>query len=297
MKNLPTGMQSHLDSGATTLCWCWRVTRTDNTVMGFTDHDNDLTFENTTYKAATGFTGSEMNNALGLSVDNVDIDGALSSTSLTETDLTAGLYDNATVEIYRVNWQDVSQSVLMRKGSIGEVRRGKHIFTAEIRGLAHNLQQPKGRLLHYGCDANLGDSRCQVSLGSSSYKGTGTVLSFVDTRTFTVSGLESFTTDWFAFGLLAWTSGLNQNRAMEVKYHTKDDSLVTIELWRNMADAIAVGHTFEITAGCDKQISTCRTKFSNISNFRGFPHIPGNDFTLSYPNRDDVDNDGGSLVQ
>lgn len=296
MKQLPTGLQAHLDSGATTLCWCWRLTRTDTTVMGFTDHDNDLLFDSTTFKATTGFTGSEMGTALGLSVDNVDIDGALSSASLQESDLIAGLYDNATVEIYHVNWQDVSQRVLMRKGTIGEVQRGKHFFTAEIRGLAHHLQQPQGRLLQYGCDANLGDARCKVSLNTAAYRGTGTVVSVLNERTFTVSGIDSFTADWFTFGVLTWASGSNQNRSIEVKYHSVTDSLVTLEVWRKMPDTIEVGHTFSITAGCDKQVSTCRSKFSNIANFRGFPHIPGNDFALSYPNRDDASNDGGSLI-
>jgi len=27
MKTLPDGLQAHLDSGATTLCWCWQLTR------------------------------------------------------------------------------------------------------------------------------------------------------------------------------------------------------------------------------------------------------------------------------
>lgn len=297
MKQLPTGMQTHLDSGATTLCWCWRLVRADKVVMGFTDHDRDLSFVSTTFKASTGFSSSEMSETLGLNVNNADVDGALSSASLREQDLIAGLYDNATVEVYRVNWQDVTQRVLMRKGSIGEVRRGKTMFTAEVRGLTHNLQQPKGRLLQYGCDATLGDGRCKVSLDLAAYKGSGTVLSLLDDRTFTTSGLNSFATDWFTGGLLTWSTGANQTRAMEVKYHSQTSSNVTVELWQTLPDPISIGHTFSITAGCDKQVTTCKNKFSNIANFRGFPHVPGNDFALSYPNRDDVDNDGGSLVQ
>jgi hypothetical protein len=56
MKHLPASLQSHLDTGATTLAWCWRVTRGDGGVLGFTDHDRDLTFDGTTFQAATGFT-------------------------------------------------------------------------------------------------------------------------------------------------------------------------------------------------------------------------------------------------
>lgn len=44
MKILPDGMQVHLDSGATTLCWCWMLTRRDGVVQGFTDQDAPLIF-------------------------------------------------------------------------------------------------------------------------------------------------------------------------------------------------------------------------------------------------------------
>jgi hypothetical protein len=49
-------------------------------------------------------------------------------------------------------------------------------------------------------------------------------------------------------------------------------------------------------AGCDKLFSTCRTKFDNAENFRGFPHMPGNDFTLSYARGSDR-NTGAALIE
>ena len=147
MKLLPPGLQAHLDTGATTLAWCWRLTRGDGTRLGFTDHDRDLAFDATTFAAATGFTATEIKDAVGLSVDNLEVESALSSDSLNEDDLAAGLFDDAAIEIWRVNWQDTTaQRVLMRSGSIGEVRRAGAAFAAEVRGLAHYLQQPNGRL-------------------------------------------------------------------------------------------------------------------------------------------------------
>ena len=62
-----------------------------------------------------------------------------------------------------------------------------------------------------------------------------------------------------------------------------------------MANDIAVSDGFTVTAGCDKQLETCKTKFDNVVNFRGFPHMPGNDFAVSYPNTDDTNTDGASL--
>ncbi len=293
MKQLPQGLQDHLNAGTTTLCWCWKLTRNDGTIQGFTDHDNDLTFNATTYKAATGFTASELNESIGLNINNMDIDGVLQSASLAEEDLSSGLYDNATIEIYRVNWSDTTQHILMRKGSIGEVKRSENSFTAEIRSLAHNLQQPKGRLYQYGCDATLGDTRCKIDLNLSAYKATGIVDTVINERTFTTTDLETHQTEHFTSGKLTWPSGASH----EVKYHTALNSIITIELWHQPVTPILPGNTFEITAGCDKQFKTCQTKFNNALNFRGCPHMPGNDFTLSYPNKDDGTNNGNSLQQ
>ena len=46
-------------------------------------------------------------------------------------------------------------------------------------------------------------------------------------------------------------------------------------------EPLAAGQTFTITAGCDKHLDTCKAKFANTVNFRGFPHMPGNDFVTA----------------
>ena len=202
MKAVPPALQAHLDTGATTLAWCWKLRRSDAQVFGFTDHDRDLAFDGTTYEAATGFTTTEIREVTGLAVDNLDVSGALRSDRLNEKDLAAGLFDDAAIEVWRVNWADTSQRLLMLKGSIGEVRRGRLSFNAEIRGLAHYLQQERGRLYQFGCDATLGDARCGIDL--SAFTATGEVAVVRDQRTFVVTGpVTSFAADHFTRGLLS----------------------------------------------------------------------------------------------
>ena len=65
-----------------------------------------------------------------------------------------------------------------------------------------------------------------------------------------------------------------------------------VELWQSIIAPLAEGDTVRIIAGCDKSPTTCRTKFGNFLNFRGFPHIPGDDWLTSYPRPDQV-NTGG----
>ncbi len=293
MKNISPALQAHLSSGATTLAWCWTITRGDGLIQGFTDHDRPLAFEGVTYDAVTGFTASEVQSQLNLAVDNLTVLGALSSASLNEADLAAGLYDDAAIEIWRVNWADTSQRVLMRKGHLGQVTRGRTAFQAEMRGLAHVLNQPVGRAYSYGCDAVLGDARCTVDLSDPAYSAAGAVAAVTDARRFTAAGLGGFADGWFAGGKLSWTSGANAGRAMEIKRHGVAASTVTLELWLEMSEAIAPGDAFTLTAGCDKQFSTCKAKFANAANFRGFPYMPGNDAVTSYPTQSQP-LDGGS---
>ena len=296
MRALSSGLQDHLDTGATTLCWCWRITRNDGVAFGFTDHDRDLTFDGTLFEAVSGFTGSEISGAVGLNVDTLEVQGALKSDRLSETDLAAGLFDNALIEIYRVNWVEPSERVLMRYGNLGEVTRGATHFACEVRGLAHELQQPKGRIIQYGCDAELGDGRCKVNLEQAGYRTNNGVVNNLTAspRIFGVAGLDAYDNGWFTRGLLTWLSGANAGRPAEVKLHAKSGGAVRLELWQSPSEDVAEGDNFLIVTGCDKQFSTCREKFANTMNFRGFPHVPGNDFMLSVATRDGK-NDGGKL--
>jgi uncharacterized phage protein (TIGR02218 family) len=279
VKTLPDGLQDHLDSGATTLCWCWQLMRGDGTVLGFTDHDRPLNFGGVTHEAVSGFTASEVQSALGLAVDNLTLAGALSSATLNEDDLQAGLYDNAGFQLWRVNWADAAQRVLMKTGTLGEVTRQGSAFQAELRGMAQQLNQPVGRAFGRLCDADLGDVRCTVAISASS----GAVFTAFDARRFAVSGLDSAAAGDFTGGKLTFISGANAGRAMAVKRHGVSASIVTIELWQAMSEAVTAGDTFIITPGCDKNFATCRDRFANAANFRGFPTMPGNDAVLAAP--------------
>ncbi len=294
MKSLTPAFKAHIASGITSLAWCWRLTRRDGVRLGFTDHDRDVIFEATTFEAATGFTASEIKDTLGLAVDNLDVQTALSSMRLDEHDLAAGLYDDARVEIWRVNWQDTAQRALMRKGSLGEISRAGHAFSAEVRGLAHYLNQPRGRTYQYSCDAQLGDVRCGVDIGSAPWRATGSITAVIDRRTIAVSGLDGFGTGHFARGLMTTTSGANTGQRIEVRRHTSAAGGVTLELWQEPARSYTAGDGFFATAGCDKHFATCRDRFANAVRFRGFPHIPGQSFITRVARRDSV-NDGAPL--
>ncbi|MGH6770159.1 MAG: DUF2163 domain-containing protein [Xanthobacteraceae bacterium] len=283
MRSIPLALQAKLDAGVTTLCRCWIVTRRDGEVQGFTDHDEDLVIGAVTCRAGTGFAGAEATDQLGLAVSGSEIAGALADEQLTEADLAAGHYDAATVELHIVDWSEPSLRVLMSRGTLGEVRREGAAFAAEVRSLAHRLAEESGRLYTATCSADLGDARCTIDLDDPEFRGSGTVSALAGDTLLYVSGLGVFDDGWFSAGRISFTSGANDGLAVEVKVHRVAEDGVTVELWHAMPEPIAVGATFDITAGCDKRFTTCRDRFDNAVNFRGFPHIPGNDFVISYP--------------
>lgn len=295
VKTLSSGLQAHLDGRATKMCYCWKVTRNDGLVQGFTDHDNVLTFGGVTYEASSGFTATQFAASTGLAVDNLEVEGALSSDSINEDDLAAGHYDNAKVEVYWVNWSNVAQRHIVSRGFIGEVKRAGVMFQAELRGLSNALQQKTGRKYQRYCNAVVGDARCGINLANAAYRGSGAVDIASSSRTFTVTGLGGFSDDWFTAGVVNWLTGANAGQSMEVKLHNFVNGTVSIELWQAMPFEIQTGDTFTVTVGCKQDAATCNSKFNNIANFRGFNLIPGPDMLLFYPKQGDDNLDGGSL--
>ncbi len=295
MRSIPPDLQAKLDSGATTLCRCWLIARTDGVTQGFTDHDEDVTLDAVTCRAGTGLSGSEATQAFNLTVTGSELSGALDDDSLNEDDLAAGLYDAAAVELWLVDWSEPNLKVQLAAGTLGEVKREGTAFTAEVRGITQRLAEGSGRLFTAGCSADLGDTRCKVDLSSAAYQGSGTVAALTGTSAFTASGLDGFADGWFTAGKLTFTSGANAGLSMEVKAHGKDGD-VSLALWQAMPQLIAAGDVFTVTAGCDKSFAICGSRFNNAVNFRGFPQIPGNDFVVRYPVQGEPGYTGGSLL-
>lgn len=249
--------------------------------MGFTDHDSDLEFRGVTYKAATGFSRTEVDNNSDLSVDNLEIDGVIDSVEITEDDLLDGVYDFAQIEMFIVNYKDLSMGRgLLRSGWTGEIVKQDGTFVAEVRGLLQALQQTKGTMIAPACQADLGDARCKIDLTDPAWTKAFIISSVTDRRSFKVSSMSE-ADDFYRFGLAAWTSGNNDGLKMEIKSQT--GKLITLA--EPMPRDIGVNDTITLSAGCDKTKSTCVNKFSNIINFRGFPDLPGIEKIMEYGNK------------
>jgi len=286
---------AHLASGATTLCQCWAVTRRDGVVLGFTDHDRDLGFAGIVFRAASGLTARALQTSTGLAVDNSEAVGALSDASVSEADLMAGRFDGAGVRNWIVNWQDVSQRLLQFSGTFGEVTRSGGAFRAELRGLSEGLNQVQGLVYQRACSAVLGDARCGVDLTLAGLSHQAPILAG-EGGVYRIAAPAGFAEGWFARGRVVVMSGAAAGLVGLVKFDQTEGVVRRLDLWVDFARAPAVGDVIRLEAGCDKAADTCRDKFANFANFRGFPHIPGDDWSTSYPVSGKA-NDGGSLFR
>ena len=193
-----------------------------------------------------------------------------------------------------VNWADPAVRVLQFRGTLGEIVRSGGAFTAELRGLSEALNQPVGLIYHARCSAVLGDGRCGFDLSQPGYAEERPVEVVEEGRVFRFAAMPGFEDRWFEKGRLVVLDGVAKGLVGSIKNDRVRGVGREVELWQTLGAVPAQGDMVRIEAGCDRRAETCRLKFNNFLNFRGFPHIPGEDWVMSYP-VSSARNDGGSL--
>ncbi len=297
MRALSPALAAHLAGETTTLCRCWRLTRRDGVVLGFTDHDRTLAFDATSFGAASGFEASEAAAALGLAIGGSEIAGALTSAALSEADIRAGRLDGAKVETFLVNWTDPAQHALLSVDTIGEITRKDGAFAAELRGPAAAYDQEKGRIYQRGCSAALGDARCAVNLSAPDRRATVAVMAATDRQGIEVASILSFATGALRYGKARFLSGAAAGMTADIVAHKRRSGIEDLRFLLALEVEVVAGDQVELTIGCSKTFDDCRTRFTNALNFRGFPHIPSADHVFSYAERGRGRNDGESLFR
>ena len=289
-----TDLMAHLATGATTVCRAWALTRRDGVVLGFTDHDCDLQFDCILFRADSGLTAKALQQTTGLSVDNTEALGVLSSEAISDADIAAGRFDGAEVRAWLVNWTAPEQRVIQFRGSVGEIVRKAGAFQAELRGLTEALNQSQGRVYQKPCTAVLGDGKCRFDLSRPGYRVEVPAGPVEGGRVFRLEGLEGFADRWFDRGVLRVLGGEAAGLQALIKNDAREGAVRRIELWEALGLPVGEGDLVRLESGCDKRAETCRVKFDNFENFRGFPHVPGEDWLMTYPVSAGK-NDGGSL--
>jgi uncharacterized phage protein (TIGR02218 family) len=282
--------EERLNREVPTLVRCWRIVTVDGTRIGYTEHDRDISFGGTTFRAQSGLSGSALEFTSDLAPDNADILGVFDA-AIDRDGVRADRFDEATLECWLVDWEVPDARLLLAVGTLGEIERSDSGYTAEFRSLKHRLDQPIGRLYGRTCDAALGDARCGVNLADPLYVGNGS-LAVPGDRNLVVLGLDTFDSGWFSGGRLRVTDGPRAGLERAVREHVVEGEQTILRLWQAFPEPLDAGTGLEVLAGCDKRFDTCRSKFANALNFQGFPFMPGDDLLTVYPVEGD-NQDGG----
>ncbi len=281
MRVIPPALQTHLDSGVTTLCRLLKITLADGRVFGLTTLDRSVDYQDVTYHGQNGFDPSviatdtrfDVDNAEGYALYAVEVPGI--SVAMAQR----GELDGASWHLYLVNYRDLTMGhVLLDAGDLGEVRsRHDTIFIPELLSHMQRLRQSIGHVDSLTCRAVFGtEAASQTGCGVNAedlWQGHSVTA---------VSGEEPHLTFVTAVinGLapparVRWRAGDNVSARL---YQVESIELINgnsqITLLEPLPFPIQVGDTLDIRPDCDKLFTTCRDRYRNQINFKGENLIP-----------------------
>lgn len=251
----------------------WRVFRRDGVALGFSSHDRDLTFGGLRHRAAPGMVPAAIRMTSDLSEDSAGVEGTLSHDSISNDDLTAGLFDNAAIEIGIVDWETLEHHSLY-SGLIGRIEDNQRSFSADLLSAKHVLEQDLVPRTSPTCRAVF----CGLGCGLSAHRFThrvelnGIDFDFNQVRFSTITGAN------FIDGQVRFLAGPQTGLTFGILSANGD----WLTLDRPLHVGLVAGTAAELTEGCDHTLSTCSSRFQNSVNFRGEPFLPGNDLLARY---------------
>jgi uncharacterized phage protein (TIGR02218 family) len=270
MKKISESFKEHLKKTVTTIASVWSIKLKNETIIGFTDHNEDILYENLLYKSGKAITVSVVESSTSLSADNFEIEAVLDPTFIHKEDVMNGLYDKAYVEYFIVNYADLSQGqILIRSGYIDEIRIVDHKFFAEIKGLSNELNKQTRSIYSETCRAQFKDQRCGAD--DSKYIAVASITSVI--------GKEAIEID----SALTHPS-IYRNAKLKILNDNKEEVLYIrsvignkVCLHETNSVALKIDAKIILLPECDKNFRTCCDIFCNALNFRGEPFVPGID--------------------
>lgn len=243
--------------------------------LRYTSHDQNIPWGGNLYQSIL-ISRSQIREQVGIEVGQLTVNISPRPTDLVlgvpfTQAVVRGLLDGARCVLNRAfapNWSSPITGVMERfSGKVSEAEPTRFDIQLMIKNDLELLDAKLPRRFYGpGCIHTLFDASCGKS--KAAYAVSGTV-SGSPTVTSVPSGLSN-PDGYFALGTVTFTSGPNSGVTRSVKSYASG----TLVLAAPLPVAPAAGNTFTAYPGCDKQLTTCVSKFSNRVNFRGHPYIP-----------------------
>lgn len=245
-----------------TFARCWYVSTAYGDIYGYTTHTRDLLLEGVTYYSYLGLQTSDSRTGEGISPGDVALTSFLSIAD--ERLIIAGRFDNAYVEVFAVNYLDLTmQKIILNSGNIGEISRSDGSVTAEIRGISQTLQTKIGETFSTTCRANLGDERCGVILDNVEI-ALDVAIAGSPTNTITRSDGGSFIGDGFKVDSSITISGSTVGNNLTTTITTITNTVITVSasLTTESATLILIQPSPYYFSGSVTAVSDAKRSFS-----------------------------------
>lgn len=260
----------------------WTLTLPSGTVYRWTDADVDIKIDTRTFVRGPVITRDKVKWTRGIEVDQlkanfsgptVQVDGkALPGFAA------AGGFDGSTVLLERVYMNDagvVQGALVWFIGLVADVypsRMGAELV-AKSQLTQLNQQIPRN-LYQAPCLNDLYDGNCAATRASFTVTGTVTGVGTGYNPAITVSVSTPLAARWLELGACRFTSGANTGISRTVQAQPGGGSSLALQFARPFPFAVQAGDALSLSAGCDKRVTTCQAKFSNLQRFRGMPFVP-----------------------
>lgn len=269
-------------------------------VVAFTSNTRNMTLpghSGVTFYSSPGITPTLIEQSLD-EPSNMELSGIYNADSFVQTDVLAGKWSFAEIEVFSVCWDNVNLGEFLHfRGNLGEFKDYGTYFTAEARGLTSRLSQNVDKQTQRLCrvkefrDAECGHTALTVTIDAVVYNIVEVVeadgsFSPGDTEIGIVGA--SFDgnmppENFYANGKMAITGGANNGLSREIAYNSapieappsSGDFYVYIQLKRPFPFIIegAIVTDITLTAGCDRTIENCML-YDNIINRRAEDYVP-----------------------
>ena len=255
------------------LAFCWTVERGDGAGIALTSHDRPLTVNGTLHEPSCGISPAAVSRSVGLKHEPAEVRGSLGDGGLGDDDLVSGRWRGARTRLTAVSWSDETEVADLFQGELGEVSLSDREFSAELVGPTAKLSVPACPVTSPECRASFGDRSCRVDLRGRSMRA-----AIIESGTEGLR-LDRAIPEAYRWGRLRYLSGANCGLSSAI-ISVSGDSIQLREMPRG---DIGAAEAVDLIEGCDRRFATCADRFGNAANFRGEPHLPGNDLLARFP--------------
>lgn len=183
------------------------------------------------------------------------------------------------VSIHQVHLSDPTQELNpLWSGTVSSVKFAGTEATVSLAGMMNVMAgQIPSQTFSWMCDHNLYNNQCRVAEASFTF-GFNVVSISSDGVTVTLSDTgqaqAQISSDPSYFNGGTFLTGVDGSQRMGVNFEatggTNEYTLVLLV----PIDGLASGQAITFTAGCDKSIDVCLSRFNNVENYGGFPYVP-----------------------